>query len=113
MGSRQIHRTLKGQVLVVEHVVAENLALVLFLFLIEIFQRVGHHEVYGFVHLNKVRIIVVIGMTLNLVLFLGVLDAELRGILPVGLLLFFTLLAIGFTKTCLDLLRTGCDVLGT
>ena len=48
---------------------SEDLTLGLFLFLeiiVEIFQRVGHHEVYGVIKLGKLLVIFVIGILFGL-----------------------------------------------
>ena len=89
---------------------SENLALRRLLLLVEVLQRVGHHEVNGFVHFHIVSIFLVIGVTLNLVLGLGVLHAELRSILLVLCHLLFTLFTVGFTHTVLHILRACGDV---
>ena len=67
MWRSQIHGTLESQVLVVEHVMSEYLTLAGLLVVQLILQRVGHHEVDGFVHLHEILVIVVIGVTLYLV----------------------------------------------
>ena len=73
----QIHAAFEGQVLVVEHVVTENLSFAALLLLQLVFQRVGHHEVNGLIHFYEIPIAFVIRMALNLVRFLGIFDTEL------------------------------------
>ena len=107
----QIHRTLEGQILVVENVVTEYLAFSRFVFVRIIPERVGHHEVDGFVHLYIFSISIIVRMFL--VLPFAVFDAELRGILLVFPDLILALLTIGFAHSALRGLRTCRDVLGT
>ena len=86
----------------------ENLTLVLVLVLHEllviVFQRVGHHEVHGLVHLHEIGIIVVVCMLLNLVFLLGIFDAELRSLLLVLRLLLLAFLAILLSHAVFDFL---------
>ena len=107
-----LHGTFEGQVLVVEDVVTEYLALRLLFLVVEVLQRVGHHEVHGIVHLHEVLVLLVVGVALYLVLLLRVLHAELRGALLVLLLLLLALLAVGLTHALLGVLGARRDVLG-
>ena len=91
---------------------AENLATGLGLFPI-VFQRVGHHEVHGPVHVHKVSVVAVISVVDGLVGALGVLDPELRGSLLVLQALIFAQFAVGLTHAVLDMLRTSRDVFCT
>ena len=113
MGRCQIHGALEGQVLVVEHVMTENLATLGLFHLIIVLQRVGHHEVHGLVHLHEVRVLFVVGVLLYLVGLLRVLRAELRCLALVLDLLFLTDVTVLFTHTGLHVLRPCCDVVGT
>ena len=90
---------------------AENPTLRLLLLIVA--QRVGHHKVYGLVHLNEVAVLVIIGVLRNLVTLLRIPDTELRGIGTVALVLLLAQFTIGLAHAALHFLAAGSDVFGT